>query len=367
MSVNKILLVTPDFPPSEGGVARYLCAVAEHLKDRIEVLADPHPAWNTFDPTAGYPMYRAPLLSRFIWPRWLKIVHYLWKYRSRYDLILTSHVLPIGTAALLAKKFTGTPYVVFVHGMDLRLAASSNHKRRLATTVLQKARLVVANSQALARELSLNFGIPEVLVVYPCIPEPSIPSPPSNLSFPSNPFTLITVSRLVERKGHAHVLNALAHLGRTGELGEFIYHIVGTGPMQTSLQSMVDTLDLNRHVIFHGQVSDEERQRLYQGADVFVMPVSQDPVDKEGFGLVYIEAAAEGVPSIATNVEGVDEAVIDQQTGLLLESQDESLLASAIVTLVKNSELRSLMSSQAREHAKTFTCQNQMSKLDPYL
>ncbi len=364
MSEKKMLLITPDFPPNEGGVARYLQAVAEHLKDRIEVLADPHPAWSTFDPNVGYPIYRAPLLSRFVWPRWLKTVWYLWSYRSRYDLILTSHVLPVGSAALLAKKLTGTPYILFVHGMDIRLASSSNRKRRLATKVLKGARLVVANSQALARELARDFGIPEVLVVYPCIPEPFSPSRPLD---PSRPFSLLTVSRLVQRKGHTHVLNALAHLRGTGALGEFVYHIVGEGPMESSLRSMVETLDLSRHVVFHGRVSDEERQRLYQESDVFVMPVSQDPIDKEGFGLVYIEAAAEGLPSITTRVDGVDEAVIDQQTGILLESQDEQKLANAILTLAKNSELSSVLSVRAREHAKAFTCENQMSKLDPYL
>ncbi|MBI4592185.1 glycosyltransferase family 4 protein [Candidatus Uhrbacteria bacterium] len=364
MSEKKILLITPDFPPNEGGVARYLQTVAEHLKDRIEVLADPHPAWNSFDPNTGYPIYRAPLLSRFVWPRWLKTVQYLWTYRTRYDLVLTSHVLPIGSAAFIAKKLTGTPYIVFVHGMDVRLA-SSHRKRRLATRVLQGARLVVANSQALARELVRDFGIKEVLVVYPCLFSSSFP--PFSPHSPVHPFSLLTVSRLVERKGHTHVLNALAHLRGTGELGEFVYHIVGEGPMEASLRSMVDTLGLSSHVMFHGKVSDEERQRLYQESDVFVMPVSQDSIDKEGFGLVYIEAAAAGLPSIATRVEGVDEAVIDQQTGLLLESQDERLLAGAILTLAKSPELSSGLAAQAREHAKTFTCQIQMSKLDPYL
>lgn len=365
MNEQKILLITPDFPPNEGGVARYLQAVCDHLKDRIEILADPHPAWNTFDPTAGYSIYRTPLLSRILWPRWLKSVWYLWSYRSRYSLILTSHILPIGSAALLAKKFTGTPYVVFVHGMDIRLAHSSSRKKRLARKVLKGAQLVVANSQALARELSRDFDIHEVLVVYPCIP--SLPAQPLIPSPSWKPFTLLTVSRLVERKGHTHVLNVLAHLRGTGELMDFQYHIVGEGPMDASLRSIVETLGLSSHVVFHGKVNDEERQRLYQESDVFVMPVSLDPVDKEGFGLVYIEAAAAGLPSIATRVEGVDEAVIDGQTGILLESRDERQLAGAIVTLSKNRELRQQLSLQAQEHAKTFICQNQMSKLDPYL
>lgn len=362
MSKKKLLLITPDFPPNEGGVARYLRAVAEHFKSRIEVLADPHPAWSTFDPTAGYPIYRALLLSRILWPRWLTSVKYLWKYRQRYDVILVSHVLPIGTAAWFAKKFTGDPYVVFMHGMDIRLAMSTSRKRRLATKVLKGAQLVVANSQALARELARDFGINEVLVVHPCISSMT----PTFLK-PSTPFTLLTVSRLVDRKGHTHVLNALAHLRGTGELQDFIYHIVGEGPMESSLRSMVETLGLSKHVVFHGKVTDEERQKLYEQAHVFVMPVSQDPVDKEGFGLVYIEAAAAGVPSISTRVEGVDEAVLDRQTGLLLESQDEQLLANAILTLARDSSLRERLGVAAREHVKVFTCENQMSKLDPYL
>jgi phosphatidyl-myo-inositol dimannoside synthase len=364
MSDKKLLLITPDFPPNEGGIARYLQAVAEHFSDRIEVLVAPHPQWHTFDPQAGYPIYRAQLLSHFIWPRWLKTVHYLWKYRSRYDVILTSHLLPIGSAAWLAKKFTGDPYVVFVHGMDLRLARSHSRKLRLAKRVLKDAQLVVANSQALANELARDFGIPEVLVVYPCIPEPLNPvTPPTH----STPFSLLTVSRLVHRKGHTHVLNALAHLRGTAQLPNFQYHIVGEGPMEASLKTMTQTLGLESYVVFHGAVSDQERDALYAQSDVFVMPVSKDPIDKEGFGLVYIEAAQSGLPSIGTNVPGVDEAIIDAKTGILLPSQDEQQLASAILTLAKNESLRAQLGTAARQHAKGFSCELQMGKLDAYI
>jgi phosphatidylinositol alpha-1,6-mannosyltransferase len=178
---------------------------------------------------------------------------------------------------------------------------------------------------------------------------------------------VLTVSRLVERKGHQHVLNALAHLRNTGQLTDFVYHIVGEGPMESTLKSMVDALVLNRQVIFHGRVSDQQRKELYAKAHIFVMPVSQDPLDKEGFGLAYIEAASAGVPSIATRVEGVDEAVIDGQTGFLLPSQDEQQLANAILTLAVDGSLREQLGVAAREHAKNFLCQHQMKKLDPYI
>lgn len=364
MNGKKILLVTPDFPPKEGGVARYLKAVANHLQDRIEVLTDPNPLWNTFDPTAGYPIYRAPLLSTWMWPRWLKTVQYLWKYRARYDMILTSHVLPIGSAAWIAEKFTRVPYVVFVHGMDVRLAQSSARKLNLSRKVLNGAHLVVANSQALAHEVARIYGIKEVLVVYPCVNE--IVAPVQEKT-DGETFQLLTVSRLVERKGHAHVLNALSHLKGTGELRAFTYHIVGTGPMKETLKSMVETLGLGEQVIFHGAVTDQERTTLYAQSDVFVEPVSKDPIDKEGFGLVFIEAGQQGLPSISTSIEGVDEAVIHGKTGILLQNDSEQELANAILALYRDTELRTAFSQQAREHAKQFLCQTQMSKLDPYL
>ncbi|NQV90252.1 glycosyltransferase family 4 protein [Candidatus Uhrbacteria bacterium] len=364
MSLNKLLLLTPDFPPQEGGVARYLKALTEHFKDRIEVLTEPHSAWHTVDPNAGIPIYRAHLLSKWLWPHWLKTVYTLWKYRSRYHMILTSHVLPIGTAAYFAKKFTHIPYVVFLHGMDVRLAKTSKRKIDLTRKILKGAHLVVANSQALAREVVQMYGVQEVLVVYPCVDELKTNHLEKDVS---EPFQLLTVSRLVERKGHSHVLNALAHLKGTGDLRSFVYHIVGEGPMEETLKSMVSALDLQAYVKFHGAVTDEERSEYYAQADVFVMPVSQDPIDKEGFGLVFIEAAQAGVPSISTAIEGVDEAVIHGQTGILLPDQTEQQLANAILAMYRDTALRAEFSRNAKEHAKQFLCEAQMSKLDPYL
>lgn len=364
MSTKKLLLLTPDYPPQLGGVARYLQSISEHFSDRIEVLTEPNSAWATIDPVAEFPIYRAHLLSRWIWPRWLKVVHTLWRYRSRYSMILTSHVLPIGTAAYFAKKLTGVPYVVFLHSMDVRLTKTSARKFKLARRVIKGAHLVVANSQALAREVVQTYGINEVLVVYPCIQEVA---EVQTEKVPSETFHLLTVSRLVERKGHAHVLNAIAHLKGTGDLRAFTYHIAGSGPMEATLKSMVSMLGLQQQVVFHGAVSDEERTKLYAQADVFVMPVSRDPVDKEGFGLVFIEAAQVGVPSISTAIEGVDEAVIHGKTGILLNDQSEHELANAILALYRDTALRSEFSINAKEHARQFYCEAQLSKLEPYL
>ncbi|MDG1950194.1 MAG: glycosyltransferase family 4 protein [bacterium] len=362
MSEKKILLITPDFPPMTGGVARYLKELCTYLKDDIEVLTKPHPQWQSFDPTAGCAVYRQPLLHKWRWPKWMKAVKYLREYKDRYRLIITSHVLPFGSACLMAKKKTGTPYVVILHGMDVRLAQKSAKKKRLATQVLKEARLVVVNSKALAQEVAKVFGITQSLVVYPCV------SPVEEQECKDDGvFRLLTVSRLVERKGHQHVLNVLARLRGMGRMNRFQYDIVGAGPMDQTLKSMVTNLGLDAHVTFHGQVDDQTKNQFYAAADTFVMPVEYDPIDKEGFGLVFIEAAQYGLPSITSDIAGVNEAVRNGETGILLPDLDEENLAGAILQLYTDVEYRKQLGEAAKTYAENFSCEKQLSKLKPYL
>jgi phosphatidylinositol alpha-1,6-mannosyltransferase len=363
MSDKKVLLLTSDFPPKEGGVARYLRALAGFFHDQIEVVCDPDEHWQEFDPMAGYPIFRRELLSKSGIMRWRKSVSFLREFKDRYRAVIVSHVLPFGTAAWIASKFTKLPYIVIVHGMDIRLASRTLKKKWIAKKVLTGARVVVANSNALAQEVADTFGLKQVLVVYPCVSDCVL----TKRDMDQESFRLLTVSRLVERKGHVCVLNALALLKQSGKLGKIRYDIVGDGPMEGSLKSIVDELGLTDCVAFLGRVSDEKRGALFSGADLFVMPVSNDPVDKEGFGLVYIEAASHGVASVATRVAGVDEAVIDGQTGILLDGQDANTLASVILQLVNDSQLRERLGLGAFAHAKKFVCGEQMEKLRPFL
>ena len=329
----------------------------------MEVLCEPHAAWQSFDAGAGYSIYHDPLLFKWFFPRWYKTVRILKSYEDRYRLILTSHVLPFGTAAMVAMKKTETPYIVFVHGMDLRLAQQSPRKRALATKVLKNARLVVANSEALAQEVATVFGVTELLVVYPCLPTLPPPVKPE----PDGRFHLLTVSRLVKRKGHAHVLTALSLLRRQGMLENLVYEIVGEGPEEATLRQMVSELGLENHVVFHGRVDDVQKGQFYARADLFVMPVANDPVDKEGFGLVFLEAAQYAVPSVTTNVTGVTEAVVDGETGIVLPDQDDERLAKTILELSRNTNLRIRLGLEAYDRTAKFTYEEQFGKLKPCL
>lgn len=361
MSDRDVLLITPDFLPSRGGVARYLGLFADYFANRIHVIASPLEKGIEIVPI--YLFERKQLLSKRIWPRWMTSVLLLVRESKSYRCVITSHVLPFGTAAMVAKWFTKKPYIVMTHGMDVRLALRS--KRSLTARVLSNAYLVIANSNALAQELQQEFGLKNILTIYPSVDPTFIPSA-TNVA--SSVFRLLSVSRLVDRKGHERVLQALALLKLNGSLNAFRYTIVGTGPMRQSLESLAIELEIGSQVVFKGDLTDEDLRAAYGVADVFVLSVKNDPIDKEGFGMVYLEAAAFGVPSIATRMSGVDEAVLDRETGLLVDDGNIEALAGAILLLANDVSLREQLGVAARTRVVTeFTPQAQFSKLEPYL
>ncbi|MFC1788098.1 glycosyltransferase family 4 protein, partial [Patescibacteria group bacterium] len=316
-----------------------------------------------FDHQALFSIERQPLLSRFVWPHWLVSVQYLIKQNKKYDQVLVSHVLPLGSAAWLAKFITGRDYLVIVHGMDIGLLKNSFLKKWLAKKVLKKAKVVVTNSKALEEEVKNDFGISQTVVVYPCLKQLDQPE-----KIDHGQINLLTVARLVSRKGHARVLEALKLLQDRHQLGQTKYIIVGNGPIYQTLVNQIKHLGLENAVEIKQDLSDQELGQVYAKTDVFVMPTVDNFDDREGFGMVYLEAAQHGIPSIATYQKGVDEAVLDGQTGILVKDGQIDELARAINKLILDQESRHSLGQAAQERVnKEFNCQTQFSKLKPFL
>ena len=362
-----LLLLTPDFPPRQGGVAKYLHAFATSFRDRILVIAEPDPDGKFFDQHAGYLIRRETLSYRFFWPSWFKSVRILMRESGGAKMIFVSHVLPFGTAALVAGWVTGKPYVVFAHGMDIGLASRTPWKRFLTRIVLRGARGVVTNSIFLEKEIRERFGVDRIQVSYPCLQEKKIPAA-FLLRKQDGGCRFLTVSRLVERKGHLRVLEALALLRERGVAQNIRYRIIGEGPMLGAIRKRIEELRLSDIVRLESGISDADRERAYASSDVFVMPTMPKPEDREGFGLVYIEAAAFGVPSLATRHHGVDEAVLDGETGLLIPDGDIHALAGAMARVAADPAFRETLGRNAfaRAHAK-FACAIQHEAIKKFL
>ena len=340
----KILLVTMEYPPDRGGVGNYYFNLVKNLTDhQVEVFKA--------DDSSFY---------KFFWPRWIKLFFAIKKIirQEKPDLIWVGQVLPIGEAVYLIKKFFKIPYFVSTHGMDIRLPQKSARKKMAMLKVLQSAEFMTANSQYTKDQL-LKLGIKEekIEVVYPC--------PHINLKLKAQSSKLeeikerlnikdkkiiLTVGRLVKRKGQEMVIKLMPRL--LEKFPNLVYLIIGEGIDSSKLKAQSSKLGLNDKIVFLEHVSDEELPLYYQLADVFVMPARDLDGDVEGFGMVYLEAANVGLPVIAGKSGGAAEAVVDGQTGLLVNPEDENDVYEKIVKLLSDEGLRNKMGEMGKLRVK---------------
>lgn len=352
----KILLLTMEWPPFKGGVGNYYFNLVQNLSGhQVSVLE--------VGSTSFY---------QYFWPKWLKLFFAARQTvkKNRPDLIWVGQVLPIGTVAYLIKKFYKIPYFVSTHGLDIMLPQKSSRKEKTMKRVLNEARFITANSKFTKREL-LNLEIPEekIEVIYPC---PNIKAATVSLEQIrelkqelglEDKKVLLTVGRLVNRKGQQKVIQAMPALLK--KFPELVYLVVGDGPASAKLKTQSLNLGLKNKVIFLANVSNEELPIYYQLSDIFVMPAENLAGDVEGFGIVYLEAAMFGLPSVAGKSGGVMEAVIDGQTGLLVEPNNQEDLVQKICLLLDDRNLHQKLSFEGKARVeRDWQWDNQAAKLN---
>jgi phosphatidylinositol alpha-1,6-mannosyltransferase len=249
------------------------------------------------------------------------------------------------------------PHVMYAHGNELLAAKRSSWDKPRAALLASSC--VVANSrytEGLLRNLGLSAH--QVRVVHPgCDHERFRPLPTAEekrmrLSG-GRPLArlLLTVGNLVERKGHDTVIRALPWLADHGQ--DVVYLIVGDGPNRIPLEQLAASLGVADRVVFLGRVNTSDLPLLYSAADIFIM-VSRERLehcDVEGFGIVFIEAAACGTPSIGGRSGGINDAIVDGVTGLLVEPLDVAEVAQSIDVLLANRDLARRLGEAARYRA----------------
>lgn len=348
--MQKAVLLTLEAPGFKGGIARYIEAITLTYPMNVEVIS--------LSPKAEYP----EIFSAF------------WSSRPRADVYFIQHLLPVGTVAWLTSFLGGRPYVIFLHGMDFAFGTKNPWKRFLTKRILKNAKSLVTNSEALKLEVEVFLhSSTKPIVVYPSVSDAllvesmkkektsleelgelaklasgALGAPLVTKKTPNRPFTLLTVGRLVKRKGHLKVIGLLP------EMPDVHYHIVGEGIMESDLRKEAEELGVSDRVAFLKASTDAELAEAYRASDVFVMPTDKEGADREGFGIVYLEAGLFGLPVIATNMPGVSEAVIDAVTGILVDDTKESL-ADAVTRLKADHALSVKLGNAGRLHAREFT------------
>ncbi len=245
---------------------------------------------------------------------------------------------------LLNKKL---PSVCLVHGNEI-IIKNKNHHKRIKKT-LKCATRIVTNSEYtknLLKKVSLEFE--NIEIIHPGVSSfENIKEEKLNLS-EGHP-TLLTLARLEKRKGHENILFAINNL--KNEYPNIRYIIAGDGIEKHNLQILVNKLDISKNVIFIGSVNDEQKKYILNKTDLMIMPTIDETnnLSIEGFGIAYIEAALFGIPSIASNIGGTKEAVIHNETGIVLH--DISCLEDSIRELISNKDKREFYGKNAQRRA----------------
>ncbi len=369
----KTLIITLEYPPQIGGVASYTYNLAKNFSsDEVVVYAPEMKGDAEFDRKNKWKTYRANPFFWFLWPRWLRMLSQVWGLvkQENIGLIYVHHALPAGWVAYLLKKIEKIPYVVFFHGTDLELGIK-NKKNKLKKICL-KADKIVVNSEYLKNKFNSAFeGInKEVSVVYPC-PDDNFLQPvsPAELKKLKSQLALegkniiITVARMADGKGYPHLIRLLPKI--LEKVPNLVWLIIGDGPKKDDIIKAIQKNYLQNVTRFIGKVSYTELPKYYQIADLLVLLTHPDQSSaEEAWGTAFVEAAASGLPVVAGRAGGVEEAVENMKTGLVVDVYQDQSIISAVVELLHNRNFARQMGQAGRERIlREFNWTEQLKKL----
>jgi glycosyltransferase involved in cell wall biosynthesis len=160
----------------------------------------------------------------------------------------------------------------------------------------------------------------------------------------------LTVGGLKERKGQDLVIESLALLKKSYD--NFVYLLVGSGNWEGVLRNKVRELGLEGHVVFAGQKDGAELVNYFHACDIYVHTPRVANLNFEGFGIVYLEAGACGKPSIATRAGGVEDAIVEGETGIIVDDGDVAGIADALLQLSNDTALRERLGAAGKEYAR---------------
>ena len=299
-------------------------------------------------PGAIVPRIREKKVRGLLVP-WLFVslwVH-LFKMRKSYDIVQANWLIPQGIVQSFLKK----PYIVTGHGADVT-SLNRGLLKKLKKRCLKNA-WVTAVSRPLMDVLDgiykngnqavISMGCDTSLFGRQYREE--------NYFGQGNQKVLLFVGRLAEKKGVCYAIEALRNVE------DAMLVIAGDGPLREELQRQADKVmrETGKKIVFLGAKTHEELKKIYASADLFVMPsITAKDGDKEGFGLVILEAFASGLPIVASRSGGITDIVKDGVNGFLVEEKDAGGMAEQIDRLLKDEEIYNKMQTEAKKSAQQY-------------
>lgn len=345
----RTLVLTPDFPPQPGGIQHLVHRIVSHApKLQCKVVTLGGPGAEEFDRSDPADVWRLRALPtpRPVSTMALNAAALRQALAFRPEAVLSAHIV-MSPGGSVIRRLLRVPVIQYFHGKEIGVRPG------LAGFAARNSDACIAVS-GYTRELIVEAGGPpdRIHLIHPGVDLPAEPPPVKRESRP----TVLTIARMEDRyKGHDVMVRAMGLVAARVPRAQWI--VIGDGPLRAATAELAASAGLDEDVIrFLGAVGDAERDDWLRKAHVFAMP-SRKPAGGfagEGFGIVYLEAAAHGCPAVAGGVAGAVDAVVDGVTGVLTDPEDHIAVGNALVALLTDGDRRRRMAEAGARRAEDF-------------
>jgi len=335
MDKMKILFISRAYPPTVGGIENQNYELGEWLGKIAEIKIIANKGGKNFLPFfLPYAICKSLFIAR------------------NYDVIILGDAV-LSVIGYKLKFFYNKPVICVAHGLDLTFRNFFYQKLWVGIFLKKMDRIIAVGNETV--RIAKEKGISEDKIVF--IPngvdmEKHLVSATRNdlekiIGQPiAGKKILLTSGRLAKRKGVAwFILNVMPKLG-----GEFLYIIAGDGKDKENIKNAIKNTNLKNRVIVLGYIPDKQRNILFNTADLFVQPNIKIHGDMEGFGISVIEAGACRLPVLASNIEGLKDAIRDGFNGFLVESGNATAFVQKINKLFFQGNPREIYGKKVREY-----------------
>jgi glycosyltransferase involved in cell wall biosynthesis len=270
--------------------------------------------------------------------------------KTGYDVINTHFAIPTGPLGVWASRKYKVPNVLSLHGGDIYDPSKSlsPHRifilRKYVRRILNRSTLLVAQSRNTRDNTLRIYNYPDEIKIVPLgftpLAFPEVTR--EELSLDKENLYLISIGRLIKRKGFEYLIRALNGLPERVQL-----ILVGDGPLKEPLMKLAGELNLSQRIVFTGRAEDEKKLKLLKASDLYVLSSLH-----EGYGIVLQEAMEAGLPIVSTNYGGQTDFLKEGENALLVPPKDVGALREAIEKMVENPDLRKSIARNNKEEIK---------------
>ncbi|HEY9823992.1 MAG TPA: glycosyltransferase family 4 protein [Stenomitos sp.] len=377
-SQRNILIVSRVFLPDPGGIQEYVYNRCLQDRDQVIVLSAACPESASFDQIQPFPIHRwsggwvghikgvGGFLKQMLYMFWEVFWGIALFFRYRYRAIEWAHGYDF-PAILVLSYLLPIRFSLYLHGDDVLCPLKNKVFAMLFEWTLRRAAAIACNSTFTCEVLKSHFRFDTPIhIIYPTVrPEKFGNAADSNrgqafraqvrnkFGISESSIVILSVGRLVRRKGFDRILDQMPRLLAAGI--DVYYIICGTGPLESELRTQAHRLDVDARTIFAGYVPDDELACFYWACDIFALATFFEPKARsiEGFGIVYLEAGLFSKPVVASRSGGVEDAVKDAETGILVDPNATDAIFDALFQLANDPQLRHELGRNGCLHARS--------------